>query len=415
MREPHDNQAEMCAVGAVLLDAKALASVKRVVKPDHFFVPAHQAVCAAAYALADEGQAVDLVTIRAKLTATGKLGEAGGMDYLVQCCEAVQSVKNAGHYAGIVRDRWVDRTVLARLDAARAAVLEGDKSWREKAGGVLDGMFPGEPLGGDVADIVAKMDERPPFLGSGIKTGLRCFDSASNSGGLDRGFYGIFAGPSGWGKTYAGCQIAAHASDDGLAVVFLTFELDADRIVRRMVRQQCGLFDLDQARRENREDTWHSVKAKVEMWDLHVEDYSESDESQTELDAVVGRMEALHAARPRDLFVVDFVQEITVKGSTDKSYLDQRKVARRFKSFAKRTGAAVWLLSQVGEYGDREGRVAGGEALTKLASQWLSLEQRGKGDDVRQVLVCRKMREGKGKWEQEVAMDKKYLILKEVM
>lgn len=415
-RAPHNPEAEMCALGCMALSEKAAAEVARVLAPHKFHVPGNRTVAEAVWALMAEGQAVDLVTLRDKLVSLGTLAVAGGIDYLKQCLEAVPSARNARHYAQIVHDRWVERTVLARMDAAKAAVQSGDTGWRESAAGILDGLFPGEPVGGDVGDIVAGLDTRPAFAGSGVPTGLMCFDATSKSGGLDRGFYGIMAAASGAGKTYMGCQIASHACDaHGLAVVLVTLELDAERIVRRILTQRCGLFDLDHARREGKEGVWQSAKDAVAMWDLQIEDYSESDDSQMDLDVVVGRLEAIHAKRPRDLYVVDFVQEITVKGQ-EQEFKAHRKIAKRFKAFAKRTGAAVWLLSQVGEYGDRVGRVAGGEALTKLASQWISLEDR-KGEakgDTKQVLVCRKMREGRGKWEAEVAMDRRYLTFKEV-
>ncbi|MEQ1479339.1 DnaB-like helicase N-terminal domain-containing protein, partial [Salmonella enterica] len=81
---PQNNEAEMCALGAMMLSEAKLEILASSLEAEDFYVPAHAEVFRALRSLYLAKKPVDLVTVRDELIRRGTLNEVGGPDYLVQ-------------------------------------------------------------------------------------------------------------------------------------------------------------------------------------------------------------------------------------------------------------------------------------------------------------------------------------------
>jgi len=128
---PHDERAERAVLGAVLLRNEALARVRPLVEPVHFYVAANGLVLQAMLDLDEAQHPIDPLTVAAELRRRELLARLpqGELD-LVEMLDEVPTAENVEHYARIVRDRAVRRELLAGtrlLDArARAGVPIGE-------------------------------------------------------------------------------------------------------------------------------------------------------------------------------------------------------------------------------------------------------------------------------------------------
>lgn len=115
---PHDLNAEMCVLGAMMLAENVMPEVfgligeydehdarKELVGNEAFFRPAHGIVYAEIVGLFDLGVTPDAVLVANALDGSGKLGRVGGLPYLLELIEAVPTTANAGYYAKILRDK----------------------------------------------------------------------------------------------------------------------------------------------------------------------------------------------------------------------------------------------------------------------------------------------------------------------
>jgi replicative DNA helicase len=75
---PHDDTAEQATLGALLLDAEAIAIAIQYLRPEDFYSNANKAVYEAVLGLFNKGVKADLLTITGELKQSGKLEEAGG-------------------------------------------------------------------------------------------------------------------------------------------------------------------------------------------------------------------------------------------------------------------------------------------------------------------------------------------------
>ena len=70
---PHDLQAEESLLGAMMLEAEAIATAAGVLRADDFYKPAHSHIFDAIHALYASGQPVDPVTVADELRRNGLL------------------------------------------------------------------------------------------------------------------------------------------------------------------------------------------------------------------------------------------------------------------------------------------------------------------------------------------------------
>lgn len=131
---PHDIAAEQAVLGAMLVSEQAVERAIAALSAGDFFRPAHGLIfgeCAAAHRA---GEAVDPVTIRARLEGSKELPRVGGAPYLFRLYETVPVAASVAHYAGIVR-RHAERR---RLIVAGYRIVQMAREQDEASHGVAE-------------------------------------------------------------------------------------------------------------------------------------------------------------------------------------------------------------------------------------------------------------------------------------
>jgi hypothetical protein len=159
---PHNLEAEEAVLGAVLTAGRLLEDVAAVLEEADFYRPAHRAVWRAMLRLADRNEPTDPVTVLGELDDGGERADVGGAPFLHTLVQAVPTVANAAHYAGLVaeaarRRRVIDlgiRLTHSDADPAVLAHLTGELA-DTTAGSDGRGWEPPAPFG--------MASEVPPF------------------------------------------------------------------------------------------------------------------------------------------------------------------------------------------------------------------------------------------------------------
>jgi hypothetical protein len=152
---PHNLEAEEAVLGAILASGRLLDEVTGLVEEGDFYRPAHRAIWRAMLRLADRGQPTDPITVLGELDDAGELADVGGGPFLHTLVQAVPTVANAAHYAGLVaetarRRRVIDLGIqLAHSDADPAVLahLAGELADTSRAGHGGRGWEPPSPCG----------------------------------------------------------------------------------------------------------------------------------------------------------------------------------------------------------------------------------------------------------------------------
>lgn len=120
---PHDAEAELATLGAILLDAEiALPLVTPILKPSDFYIVKNRWVYEAILSLRERGESIDELTVVAELEQRGQLAEFdGGPAFVHGLNIRVPTAYHAGSYARRVRDLSVRQQAIHRAEAIAQA------------------------------------------------------------------------------------------------------------------------------------------------------------------------------------------------------------------------------------------------------------------------------------------------------
>ncbi len=126
---PQNLEAEQSLLGSMMLSEDAIVAAMETVTATDFYQNAHRTIFEALATLYAEHKPCDLITIQEQLRTQGKLAEIGGVSYLTQLLNSVPTSKNAEHYAKIVKDKALLRSlILLTSDLSDEAYDPGAKS-----------------------------------------------------------------------------------------------------------------------------------------------------------------------------------------------------------------------------------------------------------------------------------------------
>src|SRR5437016_2916756 len=91
---PHNDEAEMALLGALLQNNKAYEKVSEFLRPEHFANRIHGRLFEAVRHLVEKGQIADQITLRQYFESDGDLAEVGGWPYIMQISHSVVSIIN---------------------------------------------------------------------------------------------------------------------------------------------------------------------------------------------------------------------------------------------------------------------------------------------------------------------------------
>ena len=94
MLPPQNIDAEKSVLGSILVDSSVMYDVINLIKPDDFYRNDHELIFSAMCQLFNQNIPIDVITVSEKLTTTGDLDKAGGLQYLISLTEDVAIVSN---------------------------------------------------------------------------------------------------------------------------------------------------------------------------------------------------------------------------------------------------------------------------------------------------------------------------------
>ena len=213
---PQNIEAEEAVLGGILIDPEAVSRVLDTLRPEMFYVAAHQEIFRACLLLHNQSNPTDMMSLTTWLSDRDMLEKIGGQSKIAQLCDRTVSAVNIDFYAQLVADKYARR----KLAEAARGVVEISYSNEIELAQLLDqseqkifavtqsraqqGLTP-------AADILTKtfyeLENRFNSLGTGnstatgLVTGFYDFDAMTN--GLQRSDLIILAGRPSMGKCLA--------------------------------------------------------------------------------------------------------------------------------------------------------------------------------------------------------------------
>jgi replicative DNA helicase len=341
-------EAEQAVVGALLFDAKCYDRIGHTLTPADFAEERHRLIFTQIVAMVLAAKPVDVITVYESLKDAGHAEDVGGVVYINELCQSVPGTANVKRYAEIVREKALQRQVLAKADEALSIAMEpGDV--REKLDRITTGFLSiekqttsDEPsLAYEVAlartDYYTKLEagDLPP----GLATRLPTLDR-NLGGGLKRGRLHVVAARPSIGKSSLSQQFANTLAKDGDSGLFFTLEMPKEELADRAIAH-VGRVDLDVLTTGKfKDDDWGRVSEAVEeiaQYDLHYDEQP---------GATIADIRAKCRQKKKlDYIVVDYLQLMDGEGDNREQQISA--ISRGLKNLAKELDVAVVLLSQL--------------------------------------------------------------------
>jgi replicative DNA helicase len=110
---PQSLEAERSVIGSMLLVNEVIDDVLQLLRADYFYNDAHREIYSAILQLHENGhRGIDAVTLAEALTKRATLETIGGPHAILNILETVPHAAHAEHYARIVREKWLQRTLI---------------------------------------------------------------------------------------------------------------------------------------------------------------------------------------------------------------------------------------------------------------------------------------------------------------
>lgn len=241
-------EAEKALLGIALEDNKYLKLVTET-NPDEFYDQRHKVIQAAMKGLAQEGTAVDLVTMDAWLTRNKQYESSGGAVYLIECTEVGFLKSQAQNYLNIIRECAMRRALyklgkelMEKTDSADSP--EDIRDWASRT--------VKEIRLGDAAQVISVMDacittyeqlgedqQKPDQPAKRILSGIATLDN--KLGGLRGGEYVAIGARPSVGKSILALTFCVNAAKQGKRVLLVSLEMNEVQITERILADQSGV------------------------------------------------------------------------------------------------------------------------------------------------------------------------------
>ena len=352
---PHNLEAEQAVLAGVFLNKDIFHTLVDLVTSDDFYVPAHQIVFSAFTELYRRNAPIDLVSTAAYLKDSGQLEAVGGAIYLAELAQSVVGGANAEYYAGIVRDKSLQRSLINTCsgiiancyDASRGVSTLLDESEQavfsisERTSGKT--FHDTKSLISSAFETLAKRMENKSAV-TGVTTGYLRLDDMT--AGLQPSDLIIVAARPSMGKTAFALNMALRAAvQDNVPVAVFSLEMSAEQLLMRMLCSW-GKVDLSHVRRGFLDDDeWARLYEAADVIGkapVFIDDTPAI--SPLELRARARRLKAENGV---GLIVVDYLQLMRSARRTDSREQEISDISRSLKALAKEMNIPVIALSQL--------------------------------------------------------------------
>jgi|JI6StandDraft_1071083.scaffolds.fasta_scaffold00295_29 replicative DNA helicase len=371
---PHNLQAEMAVLGAILFDNNAHQRVSDILKPRDFYAPANSTIFEVLDRMISNGRVADGVTLKEHFERDGKLVEIGGARYLADLLDSAAFGPEIVDYARLVHDLSLRRELIdigaGMVNKAARGELEepGETqiqdaerklfSLAERGAGAQGFKTFNSALTTSIESATAAFKRDGKI--AGVPSGLAELDR--KLGGLHKSDLVILAARPSMGKTALATNIAYYAAKnnrravgpngqmkttEGAVVGFFSLEMSSDQLASRILADVSGVPSDKMRRGELTPKDYEDIRNAAEEMEgipLFIDDTGGISISQ-----LAARARRLQRTSGLDLLIIDYLQLITPGGSrkSDGRVQEVTEITKSLKALAKELAIPIIALSQL--------------------------------------------------------------------
>tara|TARA_B100000614_G_scaffold81312_2_gene72860 strand:+ start:222 stop:1568 length:1347 start_codon:yes stop_codon:yes gene_type:complete len=350
-KPPCSIEAEKAVLGCMLLSKDAISKATQILIKDSFFDNSHQIIFESILELSDTQQSIDSITIIEYLTKKDVLKKVGDSYYITGLTEEAPSSENVEHYANIVKEKYILRTIIrtARdmtsnaydqnndsneiLDNAESKIFELSKK-AEK------GKFQ------EISPILEKVldDWSSKESGDLFGTPSGFIDLDKKLSGFQKSDLIILAGRPSMGKTALALAIARNAAvEHNKSVGFFSLEMSEKQIGERLLASESRVNSHHVKTSQNKD--WTKLSSAADI--LSKSKIFIDDSAGLNIMELRAKARQLKSENNIDLLVVDYIQLLNAGTRAENRQQEISYISRSLKALAKELDIPILCLSQL--------------------------------------------------------------------
>ena len=352
---PNSREAEMSVLGAMLFEETALVRALEILKPFYFYEDHHQRIFLAMQSLFEKNQAVDLVTAAEELRKNRQLEEVGGASYLALLTASVPTAVNLEHYAQIVKEKALLRSLISTANRILQQSYEPDSDVNELVDRAeqlifeisqhqIEGKFiPLKDVIRTSIETIDQLYQRKEHV-TGLATGFKEFDI--KTAGLQPSDLIVIAGRPSMGKSAFVSSVCEHLGVElKKPIAFFSLEMSKEQLVQRML---CSHARVDAQKVRTgylSHQDWPKLTAaagKLSEAAIFIDDSPTL--TALELRAKARRLKGQHNIQ---LVVVDYLQLMQGFDRSENRQQEISEISRSLKALARELRVPVIAVSQL--------------------------------------------------------------------
>jgi len=352
---PQNIDAEQSVLGGILVENEAFNKVLEYITQEDFYREAHRKIFLGMMELFNKNEPVDLITLTEVLKKRNHLEDVGGAAYLASLVDNITTASNISYYAKIVREKSVIRKLITTATEIVTSGYEDSKDVKDLLDEAEKSIFEitGRQIKPSFLDLksvlkesmktIERLYERKEFV-TGVPTGFGEFDRLT--AGLQPSDLIVVAGRPSMGKTAFCLNIAQYAAiEANIPVAIFSLEMSKEQIALRMICSE-GRVDAHRLRRGflDKED-WKKLITAIDVLSqapIFIDDTPAL--TALEMRAKARRLKAEHNL---GLLIVDYLQLMRGRGSSDNREQEISDISRSLKALAKELNLPIVALSQL--------------------------------------------------------------------
>lgn len=367
---PQARELEEVVLGAIMLEKNAFDAVIEILKPECFYVDAHQRIFGAMQSLANKSQPIDILTVVEELKTREELDMIGGAYYVTKLTNTVVSSANIESHARIILQKFIQRELIrisgeiindAYEDSTDVFDLLDDAETKlfEITNQHLRSSI--QPIDSVLVQTIQRIEDlrHRNEDTTGVPSGFKSLDKITY--GWQNSDLIILAARPAVGKTAFALNLARNAvmnktREKRIPVAFFSLEMSASQLVQRVLAAESEIM-LEKISRGKMEE--HEMK---QLYQKGIQELAQAplfidDTPALNIFELRAKCRKLKNKHHIELIIIDYLQLMSGTGDKLQGNREQEisNISRNLKGLAKELNVPIIALSQLSREVEKRG------------------------------------------------------------
>jgi replicative DNA helicase len=357
---PQSRELEEAVLGAIMLEKNAFDQVVEILKPECFYVDAHQRIFRAMMGLAQKSMPIDLLTVVEELKFASELDVVGGPFYISKLTNGVVSAANIEAHSRIILQKFIQRELIRisgeiigdayedstdvfdLLDEAESRLFEITNNHLRKNFDSIDVVIM------KTIQRIDDMRNRQEDI-TGVPSGYNSLDSVTY--GWQPSDLIILAARPSVGKTAFALNLARNAAlhpTKPTPVALFSLEMSSSQLVQRILSAESEIW-LEKIARGKMEEHEMQQLYKKGIQRLSTAPIFIDDTAALNIFELRAKCRRLKSKHNVGLIIIDYLQLMSGSSENRNSNREQEisTISRNLKGLAKELQVPIIALSQL--------------------------------------------------------------------